>query len=187
MGRVSAKAVRGLRWIVDRSRSNIRLSLLKATYPGFETFGKVSIGPGATIHVSSGGSLEIRDCRLGKGVTITVASGARMVINADYIGQYCTLVARDSISIGAGTKIAELAVLRDADHDHSVPLRAMRFNSSRITVGDDVWIGAGCTVLKGVDLGNGSTIGAGSVVTKNVPASTVVVGVPAREVSVDRT
>lgn len=49
-----------------------------------------------------------------------------------------------------------------------------------ITIGNDVWIGGGVIVLPGVDIGNGCTIGAGSVVTKHVPAFTVAAGNPAR-------
>ena len=49
-----------------------------------------------------------------------------------------------------------------------------------IKIGDDVWVGGGAIILPGVIVGNGSTIGAGSVVTKDVAAYTVVAGNPAR-------
>ncbi len=49
-----------------------------------------------------------------------------------------------------------------------------------ITVGDNIWIGAGTTVLAGVTIGNNSVIGAGSVVTKPIPENVVAVGVPCR-------
>ena len=49
-----------------------------------------------------------------------------------------------------------------------------------ITVGDNVWIGAGSTVLAGVTIGDNTVIGAGSVVTKSIPANVVAVGVPCR-------
>lgn len=49
-----------------------------------------------------------------------------------------------------------------------------------ITVGDNVWIGAGVTVLAGVTIGDNTVIGAGSVVTKSIPANVVAVGVPCR-------
>ena len=51
-----------------------------------------------------------------------------------------------------------------------------------ITVGNDVWIGAGSTVLAGVTIGDGAVIGAGSVVTKDIPPGVVAVGVPCRPV-----
>ena len=49
-----------------------------------------------------------------------------------------------------------------------------------ITVGDNVWIGAGVTVLAGVSIGDNAVIGAGSVVTRSIPSNVVAVGVPCR-------
>ncbi len=49
-----------------------------------------------------------------------------------------------------------------------------------IVIRDDAWLGAGCIVLPGVRIGEGSVVGAGSIVTKDVPDYTVVAGVPAR-------
>jgi acetyltransferase-like isoleucine patch superfamily enzyme len=49
-----------------------------------------------------------------------------------------------------------------------------------ITIEDDVWIGFGAVVLDGVHIGSGAVIGAGSVVTRDVPAQAVVAGSPAR-------
>ena len=51
-----------------------------------------------------------------------------------------------------------------------------------ITVGNNVWIGAGTTVLAGVTIGDNVTIGAGSVVVKDIPSNSVAVGNPARVV-----
>jgi acetyltransferase-like isoleucine patch superfamily enzyme len=59
---------------------------------------------------------------------------------------------------------------------------------AEITIGDDVWIGFGASILKGVNIGRGAIIGAGSVVTSDVPAWSIVVGSPARvirELSID--
>ena len=55
-------------------------------------------------------------------------------------------------------------------------------NSAPITICDDAWIGMNCIILKGVTIGEGAIVGAGSVVTKDVPAWTVVAGNPARVV-----
>jgi acetyltransferase-like isoleucine patch superfamily enzyme len=49
-----------------------------------------------------------------------------------------------------------------------------------INIEDDVWIGANVTILGGVNIGRGSIIGAGAVVTKNVPSMAIAAGVPAR-------
>jgi acetyltransferase-like isoleucine patch superfamily enzyme len=49
-----------------------------------------------------------------------------------------------------------------------------------VSIGDDCWIGGNVSILPGVKIGNGCTIGAGSVVTKSIPAYSVAVGSPAR-------
>lgn len=49
-------------------------------------------------------------------------------------------------------------------------------------IGRNVWIGAGVTVVPGITIGNNAVVGAGSVVTKNVPANTVVAGIPAKRI-----
>ena len=55
-------------------------------------------------------------------------------------------------------------------------------NSKPIKICDDAWIGMNCIILKGVTIGEGAIVGAGSVVTKDVPAWTVVAGNPAKVV-----
>lgn len=57
---------------------------------------------------------------------------------------------------------------------------------SRIIVGDEVWIGANVTVMPGIEIGKGAVIGAGSVVTHNIPEYAVVVGNPARVIKDSR-
>jgi acetyltransferase-like isoleucine patch superfamily enzyme len=50
----------------------------------------------------------------------------------------------------------------------------------KIRIEDDVWIGANVTILKGVNIAEGAVVGAGAVVTKNVPSYSIVAGVPAK-------
>jgi acetyltransferase-like isoleucine patch superfamily enzyme len=60
-------------------------------------------------------------------------------------------------------------------NDHSLPGK-----SSPVKIGDNVWLGARATVLKGVTIGDGAVVAAGALVTRDVPSRTVVAGVPAR-------
>ena len=101
-----------------------------------------------------------------------------------------TLRCSESITIGNNTTIGSGCLIVDTDGH---PLRAEERTKSDyfcntvnrpIVIGDDVFIGARCIVMKGVTIGNGAIVGAGSVVTKDVPPNTVVAGNPARVVKV---
>jgi acetyltransferase-like isoleucine patch superfamily enzyme len=61
-----------------------------------------------------------------------------------------------------------------------IPIIEQGITCEGITVEDDVWIGAGAVITDGVTVGRGAVIAAGAVVTKDVPAHTVVGGIPAR-------
>jgi len=93
--------------------------------------------------------------------------------------------ARESITIGNNCLIAANALIVDSSgHDISFPDVENRIHTtgeaSPVAVEDNVWIGANSIVLPGVRIGSGSIIGAGSVVTKDVPAFSVAAGNPAR-------
>ena len=85
------------------------------------------------------------------------------------------------IHIGAGAFIAPGVCLACAGHSLVGEQRSAGIgNSAPITLEEDVWIGANAVVCGGVTIGKGSVIGAGSVVTKNIPAGVVAAGVPCR-------
>ncbi|NEB07042.1 DapH/DapD/GlmU-related protein, partial [Streptomyces sp. SID13726] len=67
------------------------------------------------------------------------------------------------------------------NHDPD-PTRRADMHPARVVLGRNVWLGANVTVLPGVTIGDDAVVGAGSVVTRDVPARTVVVGTPARVV-----
>lgn len=102
-----------------------------------------------------------------------------------YVGSHSWLVANDSIVVGADVLIAPFCYVQDTDHgfgDPSVAIAAQPSVSSPIVIEDDVWLGAHTVVTRGVRIGRGSVIGAGSVVTRDIPPHTVAVGAPARPI-----
>jgi acetyltransferase-like isoleucine patch superfamily enzyme len=108
-----------------------------------------------------------------------------------HIGNDCGLsgtviCAANSISIGERCLIGSGVLIIDTDfHDpYSIPRRYLNIpkgsSEDTICIGDDVFIGARSIILKGVNVGTGSVVGAGSVVVNDVPAYSVVAGNPAR-------
>lgn len=85
--------------------------------------------------------------------------------------------------IGKNVMVAHCATIRDTDHSfdrNDIPVMKQKVKVSPITIGDDVWIGHGAMILRGVSIGEGAIVAAGAVVTSDVPARAIVGGVPAR-------
>ncbi len=114
-----------------------------------------------------------------------------------YIGEDTRIWASEKITIGNRVLISHNVNIHDnithplnAQERHQDFLRIINsgtvkdqnfdLRSKSIIIGNDVWIGFNSTILKGVKIGNGSIVGAGSFVTKDVPDSVVVVGNPAK-------
>lgn len=90
-----------------------------------------------------------------------------------------------SVTIGENTMVAANCVIADSDAHVLWPAEGRLQNpglenDAPVVIGRDVWLGLNCTVLKGVTIGDGSVIAAGSVVTSDIPAGVLAAGVPAR-------
>lgn len=95
------------------------------------------------------------------------------------------ITARDDIYIGNNVLIGQNTIINSGNHEFVNPkilINKQGHSSEKIIIGSDVWIGANCSILKGVKIGNGAVVGAGSVVTKNIEPYTVVGGVPAKKI-----
>lgn len=98
-----------------------------------------------------------------------------------YLNRYTMLDAHSQISIGRNCMIGPHCYITDANHGRAlgVLVREQQMEPLPVVIEDDVWLGAGVVVLPGVRLGRGCVIGAGAVVTHDVPAGAVFAGVPA--------
>src|SRR3954471_8005835 len=96
-----------------------------------------------------------------------------------FINVGCRFQDTGGISIGDGSLIGHGSTLTTLNHSLD-PARRADMEPAPVTIGRNVWLGAGVTVVPGVSIGDGAVIGAGAVVTKDVPADTIAAGVPAR-------
>lgn len=111
-------------------------------------------------------------CDYGDGITI----GARTFINFN-----CTMLDGAKITIGDEVLIASGVQLTTATHPiDPEPRRAAWEQALPITIADGVWLGAGAIVLPGVTIGENTVVGAGALVTKDLPPGVVAYGNPAR-------
>lgn len=113
-----------------------------------------------------------------KGATITIGNHVGMTSTRMWIAK--------GLTVGDNVKIGANVLLMDTDA-HQIDYLQRRegrgpIGVAPITIEDDVWIGGHCIVLKGVTIGARSVIGAGSVVTKSIPADCIAAGNPCRVV-----
>ncbi|MGC2999685.1 sugar O-acetyltransferase [Streptomyces sp. G35A] len=123
---------------------------------------------------------------VGRGVWIEpplhVAYGRHVHLGDDvYVNFGLTLVDDVEVFVGDRVMFAPHVTISTTGHPVHPELRrdGSQF-SAPVRIEDDVWIGAGAVLLPGVTVGRGSVVGAGSVVTADVPPMTVVAGTPAR-------
>jgi acetyltransferase-like isoleucine patch superfamily enzyme len=103
-----------------------------------------------------------------------------------FIGFGCEFNARKRIEIGTNCLIASGCKFIDHDHGTSrrdIPIRQQPAGAeAEIVLEEDVWLGVNVVVLKGAHIGRGAIVGAGAVVTEDIPAYEIWGGVPARKI-----
>ncbi len=136
--------------------------------------------------VHTGGRIRIEvgeHCRFGRDVFLETCEQGRIRIGENVrINTGVTLVSYAGIAIGNDCLIGEYVSIRDANHGthpDSV-MRTQPHGSLPISIGDDVWIGRGSVILKGVQIGSGAVVGANSVVTHDIEPMVIAGGVPAK-------
>jgi acetyltransferase-like isoleucine patch superfamily enzyme len=103
-----------------------------------------------------------------------------------FVGPYCCFAGPGHIKIGKDCMIASHTGIYANNHnfaDPTCPMNSQGVTCKGITIENDCWLGTGVKVLDGVRIGRGSVIGAGAVVTKDIPPYSIAVGVPAKVVA----
>jgi acetyltransferase-like isoleucine patch superfamily enzyme len=162
-----------------------RFFRFKARNPHVVTRGFVFLDRGAHVYARRGYARVV----LGKWVHLGVNTALRCHEGTLTLGDKSNL-ARDisincyfDVEIGDSALIADGVYISDFDHrfdDLTIPIKDQGITKSRVRIERDVWLGTKVTVCRGVVIGEGTVVGANAVVTKDLPAFSVAVGVPAR-------
>jgi acetyltransferase-like isoleucine patch superfamily enzyme len=142
-------------------------------------------GDRGALQVADGGRLRI-------GSNVKIAASARIEVVGDLvigsgsrINHGACILASDRVSIGEEVAMGPGCTVLDSDlHELSIGGEARPIQAP-VEIGDRVWIGSRCTLLKGAKIGTGSIIAAGSVVTGEIPPHVLAGGVPARVIATD--
>ncbi len=119
-----------------------------------------------------------KDVFLKKGVMIDYPSKVS-IGKGTMIGQYSHLRGGGGIVVGEWCQISSFVNISTVNHNVNGEKYFNNVSYKGIRLGNNVWIGTNVTVLPGISIGDNSIIGAGAVVTKNIPANTIALGVPA--------
>ena len=129
------------------------------------------------------GKISIGDnCRLETGVVLEAWGGSIALGQDVFLGPYAVIYGHGGVEIGKDTLISMHCRILSSNHTITPPDTIIRSQPDILLptrIGRDVWLGAGVTVLGGVTIGDGCIIGAGAVVTHDLPAGSIAVGVPA--------
>jgi acetyltransferase-like isoleucine patch superfamily enzyme len=125
-------------------------------------------------------------CSIEQGARLAAANDAALTVG-DYvgIGPYNFLSAFGAdLTVGAWTMFGPHVSVHTVDHGtrRGEPMRLQPGVAGAVEIGEDVWIGAGAVVVKGVCIGEGAVVAAGAVVTRDVDPYMIVAGVPARPI-----
>ncbi len=136
---------------------------------------------------AQGGTIELGDrVKLDDGVHLQALGGHIRLGTRTYLGPYVCMAGPGNITIGNNCLIASHSSLYANNHIFSDPdtiIEEQGVTTEGIEIEDDCWLGTGVRVLDGVTIGRGSVIGAGAVVTKDIPPYAIAVGVPARVIA----
>lgn len=133
---------------------------------------------GGAVHVGKGSKIHL-------GTIIETGTNGSLIIGADsHIQPRCQFSAYvGAIIIGKGVQIAPYCAFYPYDHEFTPdkPIKGQPLKSKGdIIIDDDAWLGVGVTVMNNVHIGKGAVVGANSVVTQDIPESSIAVGTPAR-------
>jgi len=173
----------GLRWLATDPRQlwpllNARLRLRGATVAprSVRLWGRVRLDGGGEVVLGE----RVRIAGATVRTELIAQPGGRIEIGAGTFLNYGTSIsAHGLVSIGCECQIGQYAIINDNDY-HTIEDKRLTPSAQPVVIEDRVWLGARVIVTKGVRIGHDAVIGAGSVVTRDVPPRCVAAGVPAR-------
>ncbi|MDA8057258.1 MAG: acyltransferase [Actinomycetota bacterium] len=172
-------------WLSGYVRRRAGLVLARLRFRRVDFGSRCDVRAGARLLVARSGAVRFgAGCVLDRGFDLE-CRGRVTVGPGTIFGHHCTVAAHEAVEIGRDCLLAELVSIRDHDHAFAATETAIVHQGREVApvrIGDNVWLGAKVTVVKGVSIGDNVVVGAHAVVTRDIPPDSIAVGVPARVV-----
>ena len=134
-------------------------------------------GRSSILRMDSDSILKVDNFQFMYGADIILFKNAELSLGTGFINSDCKIRVHKRVTIGDDVAISHDVTIMDSDAHQIVG----KTNEARdVIIGNHVWIGTRVVILKGVTIGDGAIIAAGSVVTKDVPSKCLAAGVPAK-------
>ncbi len=171
------KYIRGLSSLIIGACKALVIKIERGSNASFSF--PILISSGTEVSVDKGGKLTVgKRMSMRKGSRLNVRNNGRVSIgNNFYMNTGCLISAHDSITIGDDVEFGPGVLVYDQDHDFRAEggLRAKKFKTAPVVIGNNVWIGANTIILRGTSIGDNCVIGAGSVIKGDFLPNSLVV------------
>lgn len=174
--------------IIRKSLAFLHFLILKSYYfKSFKTLGFSFFNFYSHVSISEKGLLKIKNnSYLDKRSEIKSEGGFIEIGTNFYMNSFSRIISKNKIIIGNSVRIAQFVTILDHDHNYFLNEKGEMVSSGyvcdEINIGNNVFIGDKCTILKGVSIGNNVKIASNSVVNKNIKSNSIVAGIPAKQV-----
>ncbi|MCK5214493.1 MAG: acyltransferase [Candidatus Omnitrophica bacterium] len=136
------------------------------------------LSPFTEIEIRGTGVITCNGLKTRSGTKIKVRNNAAINIGkGSALSHWCMIVCHEKVQIGENVQFGPNVLIFDHDHDFRAVngLKNLKYKTSPITIGNNVWIGANTVILKGTRIGNNCIIGAGSVISGQIKNDTLVI------------
>ncbi|MFK8006495.1 MAG: acyltransferase [Saprospiraceae bacterium] len=139
------------------------------------------IGRNCSFHIPKGGQVICKGRIIIDDETMILAKGKIQFGQQFGMNKFSRIVAHEKIEIGDFVTIGQMVSILDHDHAYQFKENKLKldgYTTAPIKIGNNIWIGDKCTILKGVTIGNNVVIAAHTLVNKDVPSNVIIGGNP---------
>lgn len=136
-------------------------------------FRRCDISLETELRILGDGRILVHDYITSYGKT-TIASSGTVEIDSAFLNRYDIIACDSHIKIGKTCRIGPMVMIYDHDHNFGKDGAKEGLNAGEVIIGDNVWIGANCVILKNTFIGDNCVIGAGCVVQGYIPSNSLV-------------